>query len=55
MTREEFEVLVRKALRELPKKFRDKLENVDVVIDEDDRGPHLGLYQGVPLKNRTSH
>ena len=55
MTREEFEKLVRKALRELPKKFRDKLENVDVVIDEDERGAHLGLYQGVPLKDRTSH
>jgi predicted Zn-dependent protease with MMP-like domain len=55
MTREEFELLVRKALKELPKEFKDKLENVDVVIEEDERGPLLGLYEGVPLKNRTSH
>lgn len=67
MTREEFEKLVRSALLELPKEFKDKLQNVDVVIEEDidmdmvkklglgARGRLLGLYEGVPLKNRTHY
>ena len=65
MTREEFEVLVKKALKSLPKEFKNKLQNVDIVIeDETDaeagkkrsrgkKGQILGLYQGVPLKERT--
>jgi predicted Zn-dependent protease with MMP-like domain len=53
MTREEFENMVRRALGHLPSEFKDKLENVDIVIDEETRGSLLGLYQGVPLKNRT--
>jgi len=67
MTRKEFEKLVRGALKALPKEFKDKLENVDVVIedgidmDEIDRlglgggGRLLGLYQGVPLKDRMHY
>jgi len=64
LSRDEFERLVSKALGELPKKFRDRLENVAVVVEDDPPGevlrklgvksPHhlLGLYQGVPLKHR---
>ena len=67
MTHEEFEKLVKDALRELPIEFKDKLQNVDVVIEEDvdmdavkklglgARGRLLGLYQGVPLKDRTHY
>ena len=67
MTRKEFETLVRSALKELPKEFKDKLQNVDVVIEEDldidtvktlglgAKGRFLGLYQGVPLKDRTHY
>jgi len=67
MDRREFEEIVKKALGELPEVFKDKLENVDVVIeDEPDmdaikdlgvgaKGRFLGLYQGVPLKNRTHY
>ena len=67
MTREEFEKLVHDALVDLPKEFKDKLENVDVVIEEEvdmdavkklglgARGRLLGLYQGVPLKDRTHY
>jgi len=67
MTRGEFEKLVRDALTELPKEFKDKLQNVDVVIEEDfdmdvvkklglgAKGRLMGLYQGVPLKNRTHY
>ena len=67
MTRNEFEALVKGALKELPKEFKDKLQNVDVVIEEDPdmdtvktlglgaKGRFLGLYQGVPLKDRTHY
>jgi len=67
MTREEFEKLVRDVLEELPKEFKDKLQNVDVVIEEGvdmdavkklglgARGRLLGLYQGVPLKERSHY
>lgn len=54
MEREKFEKLVHEALKNLPKLFRDKLRNIDIVI-EDEPVVHkslLGLYQGVPLKRR---
>jgi len=63
-SREEFEDLVSKALDELPKRFRDRLENIVLVVE--DFPPReimrelglksplglLGLYHGVPLKHR---
>ena len=67
MENKEFENLVTKALKELPKVFKDKLENVDIVIEDEpnmdtvkalglgSRGHLLGLYQGVPLKTRTHY
>ncbi len=67
MTRVEFEKLVLKALEELPKAYKDKLDNVDVVIEErfnaklardlglSRKGRILGLYHGVPLKERTHY
>ncbi len=54
MTRDEFEVIVRESLKKLPKILREKLINVEIVI-EDETIPQknlLGLYQGVPLKKR---
>ena len=66
-SRDEFEKLVSKALEELPKKFRDRLENIVVVVEETPsqeimrelglKSPLglLGLYQGVPLKHRGVH
>ena len=67
MTRKEFEKLARNALEELPDEFKDKLDNVDIVIEDEvdmdtvraaglgGAGRLLGLYQGVPLKNRTHY
>ncbi len=67
MTRREFEALTRKTLLKLPKEFKEKLQNVDVVIEEvpdmetikklglGAKGRLLGLYQGVPLKDRTHY
>ena len=65
MTRAEFETLVREALDDLPDTFVQRLENVEIVI-EDEPDPQLlrglgldprrdtlfGLYQGVPLHLR---
>ncbi len=64
LTRREFEELVVLALKGLPKIFKKKMKNVDVVVE--DRASHdvvlemglrssselLGLYQGVPIDQR---
>ena len=64
LTRKEFEEIVVLALKRLPKFFKKKMKNVDVVVE--DRAPRdllsemrlrspfelLGLYQGVPLDRR---
>ncbi len=67
MTRKEFEALIINTLEKLPKDFKNKLQNVDVVVEEEldldmvkklglgAKGRLLGLYQGVPLKNRTHY
>lgn len=47
-----FERLVREAVRDLPKRFRERLANVDVVVEEGDEDGDLGLYEGVPLSER---
>ncbi|HSX57732.1 MAG TPA: metallopeptidase family protein [Candidatus Saccharimonadales bacterium] len=58
MKQEEFEKLVVEAVEALPKFFKDKLDNVDLVVEawpapEFARGRLLlGLYQGVPLTSR---
>lgn len=64
---EEFEQLVVQALEGLPEFFKEKLQNVEVVVSEwpteaERRAVGLkpgqllfGLYQGIPLTKRTSH
>lgn len=56
MDPEQFRRLVLKAIKKLPKIFRDKMENVEIVIEDEpvDQKSLLGLYQGVPLKHRGS-
>ena len=65
MDRDRFEILVAQAVEALPVEFQEKLENIDVVVE--DRPSHdqlrgtrrgytlLGLYEGVPLTERGSH
>ncbi len=67
MERKEFEQLVARAFDELPEDYKSKLENIDIVIEDlpdidtakklrlGTRGHLLGLYQGVPLKDRTHY
>ena len=64
LTRERFEKLVAEAIDELPEGFQKKIENVDVVVEAKPSdeilkqrgikgsGTLLGLYRGIPLKNR---
>jgi predicted Zn-dependent protease with MMP-like domain len=64
LTRREFEEAVVSALKRLPRFFKKKMKNVDVVVEDRAsrellsemglRSPFelLGLYQGVPLDRR---
>jgi predicted Zn-dependent protease with MMP-like domain len=64
MTRERFERLVEEALREIPKRFRNAMHNVAVVVEQEPPedvleeleippgDTLLGLYQGTPLTER---
>jgi len=67
MNQKAFEELIVRAMDELPADFKEKLENIDVVVEDEpdmdlarsmkfgSRGRLLGLYQGVPLKARTHY
>ncbi|MGH2377412.1 MAG: metallopeptidase family protein [Candidatus Limnocylindria bacterium] len=59
LRRARFARLVRRALAELPAEFRDRMRNVEVVIEDApdetqlrEHGELLGLYEGVPLTDR---
>lgn len=64
MSREEFEKLVQEGVSRIPKKFRDKLSNVAIVIEDEPSSHQLkklnlssrhllfGLYQGIPQTKR---
>ncbi len=56
LSRRSFERLVAKALAGLPDEFQSRLENVVVLIEDEppeDMPDTLGLYEGVPLTERT--
>ena len=63
LTAHEFEALVRDAVKSLPREFKRKLENINIVILEEPSARQkketgagedlLGLYEGVPLGERT--
>src|SRR5262245_10348750 len=64
MDRRKFEALVDQAIQELPKEFREKLENVVVIVEDYPSDEILdrmeippgdtlfGLYEGTPLTER---
>ncbi|MDP2744044.1 MAG: metallopeptidase family protein [Dehalococcoidia bacterium] len=52
MERERFEELARRAVEHLPEEFRQRLENVDIVIEDRAGGGLLGLYEGIPHTER---
>jgi predicted Zn-dependent protease with MMP-like domain len=67
MDRQRFEQLVAKAVDSLPDEFHDRMENIDVVVEDEPslvqlrelgrkRGESLlGLYEGVPLTRRSRY
>jgi predicted Zn-dependent protease with MMP-like domain len=55
MRSREFEDLVAEAVASLPAWVHERLENVEVIVDDhppDDDPDLLGLYEGVPLTER---
>jgi predicted Zn-dependent protease with MMP-like domain len=64
MRRRRFEELVTKSLREIPRRFRDAMANIAVVVEDEPSAGLLeemqieppdtlfGLYQGTPLTER---
>ena len=67
METEQFEELVAQVVSDLPEFFQDRLDNVDVIVEEFPdhhtmrlarvRSPYdlLGFYHGVPLTERTTN
>jgi predicted Zn-dependent protease with MMP-like domain len=53
MDSREFEALVEKGLREIPARFRRRMENVVVVVEQEGPPGLLGLYHGLPLTHRS--
>ena len=52
---EEFDRIVARALRRIPKRFRKLLDNVVLVVEKDAPRPGLlGLYEGRPLTHRSA-
>ena len=66
MTRRQFEELVERAMRKLPRKFKEKIKNVAIVVEDwaDDEtlaemeieppDTLYGLYRGIDLTRRDS-
>jgi len=62
---QQFEQLVARAIESMPEDIRERLENVDIVVADEPTREQLqstglsrnetllGLYEGVPLPNRT--
>ena len=67
MTLDEFERLVRQALSEIPEEISARLDNVDLVVEDEpsrdqligsgigDDHLLLGLYEGIPLPDRFEY
>ena len=67
MKRSEFELLVSEAMDDIPVEFQDRLENVDVVVDDIPPKDNIGasfvsdedflicLYEGVPVTERNDY
>ena len=70
VSREEFEALVEQAIEQLPEQFKEALDNVAVMVEEEpsdedlegvgidpddpERDELFGLYQGTPITERDS-
>jgi predicted Zn-dependent protease with MMP-like domain len=66
MNKEDFEKLISKYLSGLPEKFKEKLKNIDIIVDYDNYSHKylsgekpekltLGLFQGLPSTEKPYH
>lgn len=67
MTNEKFEELVNQGIKDIPKEFLEKLDNVDIIVEETPTPEQLrklkirkdvflfGLYEGVPQTKRWGY
>ena len=62
MTREQFDKLVEEAVEEIPSEFRERMENVAILVEDYPTGPIkarykksllLGVFMGVPLTQQN--
>lgn len=53
----DFDTAIQAALDSLPSDLRERMSNVDIVVEEDPPPGYrlLGLYQGIPLTRRGSN
>jgi len=55
LEKEEFEEIVYQKLELLPSEFRDRLENIEIFVDDGTgNGPFFGLYEGIPFPHRKN-
>lgn len=53
LSNQEFEEMITSALDSLPEEIQKKLDNVEIVLEDEIENPHLfGLYRGVPQTKR---
>ena len=67
MDRSDFEAIVAKAVESLPEDLLERLENIDIVVDDEPTSHQLdksdpgkgyvllGLYEGIPLTKRNTY
>ncbi len=68
MEKKEFEEIIIKTIESLPAKFKKKLKNIDITVEEEDTRYYiksknsadnnkltLGLYQGLPLTKQAGN
>ncbi len=56
LSHKEFEILVTEVMASIPEEFRNLLENVAIMIENEppeDMSDVMGLYEGVPLVERS--
>ena len=50
LTLEEFETIIEEALKDLPPEFTEKMENIDILVEE---LPHPDLHPSLDLRKKT--
>jgi predicted Zn-dependent protease with MMP-like domain len=57
VTLADFDAVIQDALDSLPRDLRERMSNVDIVVEEDPPPGSrlLGLYEGIPLTRRGSN